>query len=80
MVPEAGALLKLESGLEWHNAHIVDGSDNIIAEMHFTKEDLALFMSARPNAWDPDGTRYRCLVGDKIVLFNPNCLTEVRSE
>jgi len=77
MTPKSGALLRLEPGLKWHNAYIIDSSDNIIEETHFRKDDFALFLSARPNTWDPDGTRYRCLVGDKIFLINPNCLREV---
>lgn len=77
MTPKSGALLRLESGLEWHNAYIIDSSDNIIEETHFRKDDFALFLSDRPNTWDLDGTRYRCLVGDKIFLINPNCLREV---
>ena len=80
MIPSTGALLKLKPGTIWHNAYVIDCSDSIIAEMHFTEDDLAVFLSARPDIWNPDSTRYRCLVGDKIVLFNPNCLTEVRSE
>ena len=77
MTPEAGALLKLDSGMKWHNAYIIDGSDNIIEETRFRKDDVALFLSARRSAWDPDEIRYRCLVGDKIFLINPNCLREV---
>jgi hypothetical protein len=77
MTPEAGALLKLDSGMKWHSAYIIDGSDNIIEEVHFRKDDIALFLSARRSACDPDEMRYRCLVGDKIFLINPNCLREV---
>jgi hypothetical protein len=73
-----GALMRLVQGLSWCNGHVVDGNDNIVAEMHFTKEDVALFISVRPNAWDPvRGRKYRCLVGDKIVLFNPDYLRKV---
>jgi len=75
-MPHEGDLLRLESGLEWHNAYIIDSSDNIIEKTHFRKDDVALFLSTKRSAWDPDGTRYRCLVGDKIFLINPNCLRE----
>ena len=77
MTPEAGALLKLDTGMKWHNAYIIDSDDNIIEETHFRKDDVALFLSVRRSAWDPDSMRYRCLVGDKIFLINSNCLREV---
>jgi len=77
-VPDAGSLMRLVQGLNWCNGHVVDSNDNIVAEMHFTKEDVALFISVRPNSWDPvKGRKYRCLVGDKIVLFNPDYLRKM---
>ena len=77
MTPETGDLLKLDTGMKWHNAYIIDGDDNIIEETHFRKDDVALFISARRSPWDPDEMRYRCLVGDKLFLINSNCLREV---
>ena len=39
-MPHEGDLLRLEPGLKWHNAYIVDGSDNIIEETHFSYKNL----------------------------------------
>lgn len=76
-MPHEGDLLRLDTGMKWHNAYIIDGDDNIIEETRFRKDDVALFLSARRSAWDPDGMRYRCLVGDKIFLIDSSCLREV---
>ena len=76
-MPHEGDLLRLEPGMKWHNAYIIDGSDNIIEWTHIRKDDIALFLSSKPSSWDPDEIRYRCLVGDKIFLIDSSCLREV---
>jgi hypothetical protein len=71
--------MKLAPGLEWHNAYVINSRDEIQAEMHFTKDDLAVYISTRTNRFDPT-ERYRCLVGKLVVLFNPTCLVPCGDE
>ena len=71
--PRPGQLMKPAPGLEWHNAYVINSRDEIQAELHFTKDDLALYVSSRTGRFDPT-ERYRCLVGKLVVMFNPTCL------
>lgn len=68
-----GQLMRLAPGVDWHNGYVIDSQDQIVAEMHFTKDDLALYVSSRTNRYD-GSERYRCLVGGMVVMFSPTCL------
>jgi hypothetical protein len=74
-----GQLMKLAPGVDWHNGYVIDSQDQIVAEMHFTKDDLALYLSSRFNRYD-DVERWRCLVGDLVVMFNSTCLVPCGDE
>jgi hypothetical protein len=76
---EPGSLLKIKPGVDWCNAHVIDSNDNIVAELHFTASDVAVFISSRSSRFE-NIERYRCLVGSTMALFHPMYLVEVNDE
>ncbi len=77
--PPVGHLMRLAPGLEWHNGYVIDARDQIKAEMHFTRKDVAMFLSSRRCAYGGP-SRYRCLVGGLVVMFSPGCLVPCGDE
>lgn len=71
--------MRLVPGMEWHNGYVINSRDEIQAEIHFTKDDLALYVSTRVGRFDGI-ERYRCLVGKLLVLFASDCLVPCGDE
>ncbi len=66
---KAGALLKLHSSMDWHNAYIIDERGRLGEEIHIKRGDIVMYLETQINRFQPDVKRYKCLFGDRFILM-----------
>lgn len=66
---KTGALLKLQPGMEWHNAYVIDEQGCLGEETRIECDDIVLYLETQINRFQPDIKRYKCLFGDRFILI-----------
>ena len=66
---KAGALLKLQPSMDWHNAYIIDERGRLGEEIHVKRGDIVMYLETQINRFQPDVKRYKCLFGDRFILM-----------
>ena len=71
---KAGALLKLHSSMDWHNAYVLNEHGRLGEEIRIERGDIVMYLETQINLFHPDFKRYKCLFGDRIILIRGDSL------
>jgi streptogramin lyase len=66
---KAGALLKLQPSMDWHNAYVLNEHGRLGEEIRIERDDVVMYMETQINRFQPDVKRYKCLFGDRFILM-----------
>jgi hypothetical protein len=72
---KAGALLKLQPSIYWHNAYVLNEHGRLGEEVRIERGDIVMYLETQINLFQPDVKRYKCLFGDRFILMLGASLT-----
>ena len=65
---KAGALLKLQPSMDWHNAYVLNEHGRLGEEVRIERGDIVMYMETLI-IFQPDVKLYKCLFGDRFILM-----------